>query len=86
MYGLVFGVAYDFHGKGVEGAMIKFAEETIVPTNRYKDTILTWIGDFNPKMIKVCENLGAKQYRTFATYRYLFNRNKPFERASINLS
>ncbi len=86
MYGLVFGVVHNFHGKGVEGAMIKFAEETIVPMNRYKDTILTWIGDFNPKMVKVCENLGAKQYRTFATYRYLFDRNKPFERASIDVS
>ncbi len=86
MYGLVFGVAHDFHGKGVEGAMIKFAEETIVPLNRYKDTVLAWIGDFNPKMIKVCENLGAKQYRTYATYRYLFDRTKPFERATINES
>ncbi len=86
MYGLVFGVAHDFHGKGVEGAMIKFAEETIVPMNRYKDTVLTWIGDFNPKMIKVCENLGAKQYRTFSTYRYLFDRSIPFERASIDFS
>ncbi len=86
MYGLVFGVAHDFHGKGVEGAMIKFAEETIVPMNRYKDTVLTWIGDFNPKMISVCENLGAKQYRTFSTYRYLFDRSKTFERATINES
>lgn len=86
MYGLVFGVTHDFHGKGVEGAMIKFAEETIVPLNRYKDTVLTWIGDFNPKMITVCKNLGAKQYRTFATYRYLFDRTKSFERASINFS
>jgi len=86
MYGLVFGVAHEFHGKGVEGAMIKFAEETIVPMNRYQDTVLTWIGDFNPKMIKVCENLGAKQYRTFSTYRYLFDHSIPFERASIDFS
>ena len=86
MYGLVFGVAHDFHGKGVEGAMIKFAEETIVPLGRYKDTVLTWIGDFNPKMITVCENLGAKQYRTFSTYRYLFDRSIPSERATINES
>jgi len=86
MYGLVFGVAHDFHGKGTEGAMIKFAEETIVPLNRYKDTVLTWIGDFNPKMITVCENLGAKQYRTFAVYRYLFDRTIPFERADIDYS
>lgn len=86
MYGLVFGVAHDFHGKGVEGAMIKFAEESIVPLNRYKDTVLTWIGDFNPKMMTVCENLGAKQYRTFSTYRYLFDISVPFERATINES
>jgi hypothetical protein len=86
MYGLVFGIAHDFQGRGVEGAVIKCAEELILPLNRYKDTVLTWIGDFNPKMIKVCENLGTKQYRTFATYRYLFDRNKPFERATINES
>jgi hypothetical protein len=86
MYGLVFGVAHDFHGKGVEGALIKCAEEMIVPLNRYSDTVLTWIGDFNPKMMKVCENLGAKQYRTFSTYRYLFDRSLSFERATIDES
>ncbi|MCD4793751.1 MAG: hypothetical protein K8R54_10980 [Bacteroidales bacterium] len=86
MYGLVFGVAHDFQGKGVEGAMIKFAGEYIVPLNRYNDTVLTWIGDFNPKMLKVCENLGAKQYRSFSTYRYLFDRSIPFERATLDES
>jgi len=83
MYGIVFGVSPDFQGKGVEGAMIKFAEETIIPLNRYKDTVLQWIGDFNPKMINVCENLGAKQYRNYSTYRFLFNKNIKFERAPI---
>jgi len=83
MYGLVFGVAHDFHGKGVEGAMIKSAEEMIVPLNKYKDTVLTWIGDFNPKMIKVCENLGANLYRQFSTYRYLFDTNATVERANL---
>ncbi|MCS6979503.1 MAG: hypothetical protein N2050_07250 [Flavobacteriales bacterium] len=80
MYGLIFGVVKDYQGKGVEGAMIKFAETDIATLGRYKDTVLTWIGDFNPKMIRVCENLGAENYRTFATYRYLFDRNAPFER------
>ena len=50
------------------------------PLNRYDDTVLTWIGDFNPKMIKVCMNLGGVQYRTLATYRYNFDRERPFER------
>jgi hypothetical protein len=54
MVGIVFGVDRDYHGKGVEGAMIKFCEEHIVTLKRYEDTILTWIGDFNPKMIHGC--------------------------------
>lgn len=81
MYGLVFGVAADFHGKGVEGAMIKYAEKIVRSETNYKDTVITWIGDFNPKMLKVMENLGAEQYRTFATYRYIFDSTIPFERA-----
>lgn len=81
MYGVVFGVVKDWQGRGVEGALIKFAETDIASLGRYKDTILTWIGDFNLKMLKVCENLNAKKYRTLATYRFLFDPEQPFERA-----
>lgn len=80
MLGLVFGVHPDYQGKGVEALMIKFASENIVPLNRYKDTVMAWVGDFNPKMHHVLDNLGAKLWRVFHTYRYLFDRNKPFER------
>lgn len=80
MVGIVFGVGRRFQGKGVEGAMIKWAETNINALNRYDETVLTWIGDFNPKMLKVCENLGAKVYRTYHTYRFLFDPNQPFER------
>ena len=79
MTGIVFGVAREFQGKGLEGAMIVFAEK-IVEQGLYRDTVLTWIGDFNPRMIKVCENLDAVNYRTMATYRYLFDRSLPFNR------
>lgn len=83
MTGIVFGVVKEWQGKGVEGAMIAFMGEWLIKTGRYKETVLTWIGDFNPKMLRVCENLGASNYRTLATYRYLFDRNKPFERLPI---
>jgi hypothetical protein len=63
--------------------MIRYASEHIVPLNRYKDTVLAWIGDFNPKMLRICDNLGAKVWRVFHTYRYLFDRDKPFERHPI---
>lgn len=83
MTGIVFGVAKEWQGKGIEGALIVFAEKNIVDKKLYKDTVLTWVGDFNPRMVKVCENLGATNYRTLATYRYLFDRSKPFHRHPV---
>ena len=83
MTGVVFGVAKDWQGKGLEAALIVYAEKHIVEKKLYKDTVLTWIGDFNPRMLRVCENLGATNYRTLATYRYLFDRSKVFERLPI---
>ena len=83
MVGIVFGVVKEWHGKGVEGAMITWFGLEKVPIMKYEDTILTWIGDFNPKMIKVASNLGTDLHRTYITYRYLFDRNKPFERCPI---
>lgn len=83
MVGLVFGVDRAYHGKGVESAMIKYAENTIMPLKRYSYTILTWIGDFNPKMLKVVGNLKAEKYRTLITYRKILVSGIPFERCPI---
>lgn len=83
MVGIVFGVARKWHGKGVEGAMIHWAGEYVNKNTRYQEIVMTWIGDFNPKMLKVCENLGAERYREMKTYRYLFDRTLPFERCPI---
>jgi hypothetical protein len=44
---------------------------------------MNWIGDFNPKMMRVCEQLLAEIYKTHHTYRFLFDREKPFERHPI---
>lgn len=83
MLGIVFGVSKEFQGKGVEGAMIKYCGEVVVPMGRYKDTILTWIGDFNPRMLKVIRNLGTELHRTLTTYRLYFDATIPFERHPV---
>lgn len=83
MVGIVFGIAKRFQGKGVDGAMIKWTHESLLKEKRYKQTVLTWIGDFNPKMLRIAKDLDAEVYRTYHTYRYLFDRNKPFERCPI---
>jgi hypothetical protein len=78
-FGLLFGVVKDFQGKGVEGAMIMAGHDVISKTH-YKDIELTWIGDFNPKMIQVANNLGANIVKKHITYRYIFDPQIPFER------
>lgn len=83
MVGIVFGVVTEWQGKGIEGAMIYWFGQEKVPHLKYENTILTWIGDFNPKMIRVATNLGTELYRTYITYRYLFDREKEFERCPI---
>ncbi|MBL0098262.1 MAG: hypothetical protein IPP46_18535 [Bacteroidetes bacterium] len=83
MTGIIFGVSRAWHGRGVEAAMIVFGEKTIIPKGIYKDTVITWVGGFNPKMMKVAQNLDTTEWRKLHTYRYQFDRSKPFERAPI---
>lgn len=83
MLGLVFGVVNDFQGRGVEGAMVDWCAREVATLDRYDYTVLTWVGDFNPKMLRVCENLDAKLHKTLVTYRHLFDPDAPFERAPI---
>lgn len=83
-FGVAFGIDPDHQGKGLEGAIFKTYEKYIRPyPDRYKNLIITWIGDFNPKMIRIIESLGATEFRRMATYRKLFDPNAVFERAPI---
>lgn len=83
-FGLLFGVVPEHQGKGVDGAIIsEFKEVVQKKYNRYDTYELGWIGDFNPKMIKVAEQIDAKVVKTHATYRKLFDESKPFRRMPI---
>ena len=80
--GLIFGIVPKHQGKGVEGGLVySFAGEALKKGFPYKHLELNWIGDFNPTMIKVAEQIGGTPIKTHVTFRYLFDRNKPFTRA-----
>lgn len=83
MVGLVFGVVPEWQRKGLEGYMIWEGTQHLRKHTDFKVTEMQWIGDFNPKMIKIAENLDTTVTRKLATYRYLFDRNKKFERHPI---
>lgn len=81
--GKLFGVVPEHQGKGVEGGLVMaFYQYSRRPGFRYTDLEMNWIGDFNPSMMKVCEQIEARIYKTHVTYRYLFDREATFERAS----
>ncbi|GAB5523428.1 MAG: hypothetical protein Roseis2KO_13000 [Roseivirga sp.] len=81
--GIIFGVVPEHQRKGVEGALVvnyvkKMAWKKGFP---YKDIEMNWIGDFNPKMMRVVEHIGSKVLKTHITYRKLFDETKEFKRA-----
>lgn len=80
MVGLVFGVIPEWQRKGIDGFMIWEGTRHFRKTTGFEDYEMQWIGDFNPKMMKIAENLETEVTRKLATYRYLFDRTKEFER------
>ncbi|WP_242928135.1 hypothetical protein [Pontibacter vulgaris] len=85
MYGIVFGITPEHQSKGVEAAMIVEAGKLIQgnPSIPYEDLQMNWIGDFNPKMMHLVEQIGGRIYKTHATFRYLFDRTKEFKRMPL---
>ncbi len=81
-FGVVFGVAPAYQGKGLEAAIgLRFPHEAAkVPDFQYQDFEMNWVGDFNPIMVRFSGQLGATVIKTHITYRYLFDRTKPFTR------
>ncbi|MFT2011052.1 hypothetical protein ACMA1I_20450 [Pontibacter sp. 13R65] len=85
MFGVVFGVSPEHQRKGVETAMVVAASKVVQnnPSIPYQVMEMNWIGDFNPKMMNVAVQCGGRVYKTYHTYRYLFDRTKEFKRMKL---
>ena len=81
--GLVFGVIPEYQGTGVDYYMIVSGEREIKKNTKYRSLEMQWQGDFNPKILNISKNLGADLVRTLVTYRYIFDRDIPFERHPV---
>lgn len=78
MIGLVFGIVPEWQRKGVDGYLIWEGTKHFRKHTDFEDYEMQWIGDFNPKMVKIAKNLETEVTRKLATYRYLFDREKEF--------
>ncbi len=83
-FGILFGIVPEHQGKGVDGAIIiHFRKLMQEDYRRYDEYEMNWIGDFNPQMIRIAEQIQTEVVKTHATYRYLFDRTKPFKRMAF---
>lgn len=82
LFGVIFGVVPAWQGQGVESALMVHAQQEFMRSG-YTEIEMNWIGDFNPRMLAVIRAIGARIYKTHVTYRFLFDRTRPFERCPI---
>lgn len=85
LFGVVFGVVPEHQRKGVEAAMVYASAQLIQKPGAvpYTQSVMNWIGDFNPKMMSVVKLIGAEPWREHQTLRYLFDRTREFQRHPV---
>lgn len=82
IFGVVFGIVPQHQGKGLEAAIVKsFSKLAWSKDFHYEFIELNWIPDNNRKMMSVAENVGGKIYKTYVTYRKLFDESREFKKA-----
>ncbi|MBX2844828.1 MAG: hypothetical protein KTR13_01335 [Saprospiraceae bacterium] len=79
---IIFGIVPDFQGKGVDAGLAVMGQKWMIEPGKYDFIELMWIGDFNPKMNNIAEQLDTKKSKVLTTYRYHFD-GRPVERHPI---
>jgi hypothetical protein len=80
MRAVVGGVHPAYQNSGVESAIFLQLYNAFKKKPWFKELELSWVGDFNPKMIAIYEALDAKKAKTHITYRFLINPKLTFIR------
>ena len=78
MRAVVGGVHPTHQNSGVESAIFLHLYEVFKKKPWFRELELSWVGDFNPKMMAIYEALGAKKAKTHITYRFLINSELTF--------
>ncbi len=80
---LIMGVVPKFQGTGLESAVFWHMDKVMHRKLWISEVELSWVGDFNPKMMAIYQSVGGVHAKTHYTMRYLFDRTAPFERAPM---
>ncbi len=74
------GVIPKFQKSGIESGIFWQLKHVMERKPHITEVELSWVGDFNPRMISLYEAVGGKHAKTHHTYRYMIDPSVPFER------
>ena len=77
---VVGGVEHSFQNTGVESAIFYQIYQIFIKKRWIREMELSWVGDYNPKMIAIYEALGARKTKVHVTWRYMINKELKFIR------
>lgn len=77
---LLAGVIPEYQNSGVIAAMFLQFVRAMQKRPEYTEMELSWVGDYNPRMRKIYEQIGGVHAKTHITYRCLFDSNANFKR------
>jgi len=77
---VVAGVNPSYQNSGIESAIFLQLFRTFRKKRWYRVLEMSWVGDYNPKMMAIYEAVGASRAKTHITYRYLINDKISFVR------
>ncbi len=72
MRAVVMGTKQAYQKHGLESALFIKLKEYVIPLNQYEELELSWVGDFNDKMLSLHEATGATLGKKHATLRKIF--------------
>lgn len=73
MRAVVMGTKKAYQKHGLESALFIKLKEYVLPLNQYEELEMSWVGDFNDKMLSLHEATGAALGKKHATMRKIFN-------------
>lgn len=76
MRAVIMGTKEKYRNQGVESALFMKLQDYAKPLLHYKELELSWVGDFNGKMLAVHQSIGASFSKKHATYSLSFNKKQ----------
>ncbi len=77
---LLAGIVPEYQNSGTIAALFLQMVKALETKPQYKEMEMSWVGDFNERMIRIYEQIGGVRKKRHITYRIFFDSKIPFER------